>query len=57
MFSHLCLAWGAIWWELPNDLPLVATCARIGGAWERLCCESRLAGTRLGTLGGHHDVS
>lgn len=64
MFSHLCLAWGGIWWELPNDLPLVATYAKIGSAWEGLCCDSRLAldwgplvGTMMWVEASYHCVS
>lgn len=51
-------------WELPNDLPLVATYARIGHAWGRLCCDSRLTldwgplvGTMMWVEASYHCVS
>lgn len=55
--------------ELHSDLHMAATCAGLGGpAWERLCCELRLAaaitdlspifrlsvGTTLGAEASHH---
>ena len=38
------------WFELQKDLQMAATCAVLGGAWERLSCEPRPAATsaRLG---------
>lgn len=34
---------GPTWKELQSDLWLIATCAGLGGTWERLCCRPRTA--------------
>lgn len=47
-----CALIGVTWWELQNDLTLVAIYDGLGGSLERLCSELRQAYTsaRLGIL-------
>ena len=43
-----CTLPGATLYEIQSDLQMVAICAGLGGAWERLICQPRLAATRVG---------
>ena len=38
----------ATWYVLQSYLQAIATCAGLGGAWERLSCKLRLVSTSVG---------